>query len=266
MVHTTRSTQLFRVLVFSFFRQNYGYLYSLRSLMCLFWWIDLLRCMLLRLFPFFSLMLPLYVNMQGSLSKEFCIPITRLLVSTWTSSLPFWVQTYSHWSWGLTSLWSRLPQIKHLPQADRDVEPFVSYQYNHLVFLDSVSTFLPGRFLSPALGLPVTWLRFLYSTSALKVSYQSQHEEWICRLVESQARTRSTRSHQVLLRVCCVPVMDWFFPPIHLRSGSTGTSYNVELHLTWESLQTPLTWNGVHCQRAVLSDFQKEQKPRWTQR
>ena len=31
-------------------------------------------CMLLRLFPFFSLMLPLYVNMQGNLFKEFCIP------------------------------------------------------------------------------------------------------------------------------------------------------------------------------------------------
>lgn len=62
-----------RVLVFSFLSQGYRYLYSLRGLQCLFWWIDLLRCMLLQLFPLFSLMSPLYVSMQGSLSKEFCI-------------------------------------------------------------------------------------------------------------------------------------------------------------------------------------------------
>jgi len=66
--------ELSRVLVFSFLWQGYRYLYSLQGLQCLFWWIDLLRCMLLQLFPLFSLMSPLYVSMQGSLSKESCFP------------------------------------------------------------------------------------------------------------------------------------------------------------------------------------------------
>ena len=59
-----RAPELSSVLVLSFLWQGYRYLYSLRGLLCLFWWIDLLRCMLLRLLPFFSLMLPLYVNKQ----------------------------------------------------------------------------------------------------------------------------------------------------------------------------------------------------------
>ena len=51
----------------------------------------------------------------------------------------------------------------------------------------------------------------------------------------------------------------------NLPLGSTGLSYSVEFHLTWESFQTPLTWTGVHCQRSVPSGFQNEQKPQWAQ-
>ena len=59
-----------------------------------------------------------------------------------------------------------------------------------------------------------------------------RHEEWICRLVECQAGPRYTRNPQVLLRGCCVPVIDGIFPPVYLPSGSTGKSYSVEFHLT----------------------------------
>lgn len=72
-----RAPELSRVLVFSLLWQGYRYLYSLRGLNRLFYWMDLLRCMLLRLFSFFGVMPMLCVSMQGSLCKEFCIPDHR---------------------------------------------------------------------------------------------------------------------------------------------------------------------------------------------
>ena len=69
-----RAPELSRVLVFSLLWQGYRYLYSLRGLHHFFYWMDLLRCMLLRLIPFFGLMPMLCISMQRSLSKEFCIP------------------------------------------------------------------------------------------------------------------------------------------------------------------------------------------------
>ena len=194
--------------------------------------------------------------------RNFGFWITHFLVPTWTSSkvslsFCFRITYLFPLKLGVNFPGSRWPQIRHLPLPDHDVELFVSYQHNHVVFLDSVYIFLPERFLFPALEPPTTWLRFLYPTSALQVSYQSRHEEWICRLVECKAGPPSTRSHQVLLRGCCAPGIDGIFPPVHLPWGSTGTSYSVEFHLTWESFQNPLTRTGVHCQYLRVSKTSK---------
>ena len=118
-----RAPELPHVLVFFFFlRQSYRYPYSLRGLLCLFWWIDLLRCMLLRLFPFFSLMLPFTSICRGAFLRNFALLITYFPVSTSSSSkvsLPFCFR-----------IAYLLPQIQHLPLPDHDVEPFISYQHN----------------------------------------------------------------------------------------------------------------------------------------